>query len=45
VLLLYRNYPDHKLKNAEINQNEPTIKLFLCWPFGIAQGVLELCEK
>jgi glycosyltransferase involved in cell wall biosynthesis len=43
---LYRNYPDHKLKNAEINpKNEPTIKLFYAGLLGIAQGVLELCEK
>lgn len=43
---LYCNYPDHKLKSLEINpKNEPAIKLFYAGLLGIAQGVLELCEK
>jgi glycosyltransferase involved in cell wall biosynthesis len=43
---LYRNYPDHKLKNLEIKTfKAPTIKIFYAGLLGIAQGVLELCKK
>ena len=43
---LYRNFPDHKVENLELvtNQNQP-IKIFYAGLLGIAQGVLELCEK
>ncbi len=43
---LYRNYPDHKLATMDLitNEKEP-IKLFYAGLVGVAQGVLELCEK
>ncbi|WP_395060447.1 glycosyltransferase family 4 protein [Flavobacterium sp.] len=43
---LYQNFPDHKVKNIELvtKDNEP-IKIFYAGLLGIAQGVLELCEK
>ena len=43
---LYQNFPDHKVTNMNLitTENEP-IKLFYAGLFGIAQGVLELCEK
>jgi len=43
---LYRNYPNHKLNAFEIksNPNKP-IKLFYAGLLGVAQGVLEVCEK
>ncbi|MFC6877373.1 glycosyltransferase family 4 protein [Flavobacterium myungsuense] len=43
---LYRNYPDHKLQNFELKTTENyTIKLFYAGLLGIAQGLLEVCEK
>lgn len=43
---LYRNFPDHKVENLDLitEQNQP-IKIFYAGLLGIAQGVLELCEK
>lgn len=43
---LYRNYPDHQIDNFEItvNKNE-SVKLFYAGLLGVAQGVLEVCEK
>ena len=43
---LYRNFPDHKvaISNLVANPNQP-IKIFYAGLLGIAQGVLELCEK
>jgi glycosyltransferase involved in cell wall biosynthesis len=43
---LYRNFPDHQVAkiNFETLENQP-IKLFYAGLFGVAQGVLELCEK
>lgn len=43
---LYRNFPDHKVENFDLTfeENQP-IKIFYAGLLGIAQGVLELCEK
>ena len=43
---LYRNFPDHKSVKIDLETrgNEP-IKIFYAGLFGLAQGVLELCEK
>lgn len=43
---LYRNFPDHNHLEMKLKteQDEP-IKLFYAGLLGIAQGVLELCEK
>ena len=43
---LYRNFPDHKVENLDLvtELNQP-IKIFYAGLLGIAQGVLELCEK
>lgn len=43
---LYRNFPDHKIAKLDLitDQNQP-IKIFYAGLLGIAQGVLELCEK
>ena len=43
---LYRNFPDHSSATMDLitNENEP-IKLFYAGLLGVAQGVLELCEK
>nr|WP_314895792.1 glycosyltransferase family 4 protein [uncultured Flavobacterium sp.] len=43
---LYRNFPDHQIENFELNliENQP-IKLFYAGLLGVAQGVLEVCEK
>lgn len=50
ICYLYRNFPDHKIKKMELNQGLVTeekqpIKLFYAGLLGIAQGVLELCQK
>lgn len=50
ICYLYRNFPDHKIKKMELNQGIVTeekqpIKLFYAGLLGIAQGVLELCQK
>lgn len=43
---LYRNFPDHHLTNFEIKTSEnPKIQLFYAGLLGVAQGVLEVCEK
>jgi glycosyltransferase involved in cell wall biosynthesis len=44
--VLYRNFPDHQLKkpNTQSFLNEP-IKIFYAGLLGVAQGVLELCQK
>lgn len=43
---LYRNFPDHKVEHFDLKleENQP-IKIFYAGLLGIAQGVLELCEK
>lgn len=43
---LYRNFPDHNVSEIELNseENKP-IKIFYAGLLGIAQGVLELCQK
>jgi glycosyltransferase involved in cell wall biosynthesis len=43
---LYRNFPDHKVEHLDLItvENEP-IKIFYAGLLGIAQGVLELCQK
>ncbi|WP_300978600.1 glycosyltransferase family 4 protein [Flavobacterium sp.] len=43
---LYRNFPDHQREETQMdsNVNEP-IKLFYAGLLGVAQGVLELCQK
>ena len=43
---LYRNFPDHGISHIELKteENKP-IKLFYAGLLGIAQGVLELCQK
>lgn len=43
---LYRNFPDHQLPDFEIKNTEnPKIQLFYAGLLGVAQGVLEVCEK
>ena len=44
---LYRNFPDHQLEGFEIKNNtdKPKIQLFYAGLLGVAQGVLEVCEK
>lgn len=43
---LYRNFPDHKVEDFDLifEEHQP-IKIFYAGLLGIAQGVLELCEK
>lgn len=43
---LYRNFPDHKVEEFDLKfeKNQP-IKIFYAGLLGIAQGVLEMCEK
>lgn len=43
---LYRNFPDHKVEGFDLKfeENQP-VKLFYAGLLGIAQGVLELCQK
>ncbi|MFV8334848.1 glycosyltransferase family 4 protein [Flavobacterium sp. RSP29] len=43
---LYRNFPDHKTveMDLETQENEP-IKIFYAGLFGVAQGVLAMCQK
>ncbi len=43
---LYRNYPDHQVAEIALktSENQP-IKIFYAGLLGVAQGVLELCEK
>jgi len=43
---LYRNYPDHQVTEIALKtiENQP-IKIFYAGLLGVAQGVLELCEK
>jgi len=43
---LYRNYPEHAVSEMNLRTtDEQPIQLFYAGLFGIAQGVLELCEK
>ena len=43
---LYRNFPDHKVEKIDlITEENGPIKIFYAGLLGIAQGVLELCEK
>lgn len=43
---LYRNFPDHKVSAMELKteKNQP-VRIFYAGLLGIAQGVLELCQK
>lgn len=43
---LYRNFPDHKVTKMELKtqENQP-IRIFYAGLLGIAQGVLEMCQK
>lgn len=43
---LYRNFPDHQVLEMELKteENQP-VKLFYAGLLGIAQGVLEMCQK
>jgi glycosyltransferase involved in cell wall biosynthesis len=43
---LYRNFPDHKVTKIEFetNENQP-IRIFYAGLLGVAQGVLEMCQK
>ncbi|WP_284650980.1 glycosyltransferase family 4 protein [Flavobacterium terrisoli] len=43
---LYRNFPDHEVSGMELKtaENQP-VKIFYAGLLGVAQGVLELCEK
>jgi glycosyltransferase involved in cell wall biosynthesis len=43
---LYRNFPDHQVTEIALKtiENQP-IKIFYAGLLGVAQGVLELCEK
>lgn len=43
---LYRNFPDHKISQMELATDESQpIRIFYAGLLGIAQGVLELCQK
>lgn len=43
---LYRNYPDHQTSFSEVKtEKNTTIKIFYAGLLGVAQGVLEVCEK
>ena len=43
---LYRNFPDHNIAEIELEtENNESIKIFYAGLLGIAQGVLELCQK
>jgi glycosyltransferase involved in cell wall biosynthesis len=43
---LYRNFPDHKVEKLDlITEENVPIKIFYAGLLGIAQGVLELCQK
>ncbi|HMI07827.1 MAG TPA: glycosyltransferase family 4 protein [Flavobacterium sp.] len=43
---LYRNFPDHQIENFKIQSDgNPKIKMFYAGLLGVAQGVLEVCEK
>jgi glycosyltransferase involved in cell wall biosynthesis len=43
---LYRNFPEHNVSEMDLKTAyEAPIKLFYAGLLGIAQGVLELCEK
>ena len=43
---LYRNFPEHKVEKFDLitEENQP-IRIFYAGLLGIAQGVLELCDK
>lgn len=43
---LYRNFPDHRLSQMGLktDENQP-IKIFYAGLLGVAQGVLEMCQK
>ena len=47
---LYRNFPDHKISEIELNTDtaiidKQPIKIFYAGLLGIAQGVFEMCQK
>ena len=43
---LYQNFPDHQVSKMDLNseENQP-IKIFYAGLLGVAQGVLEMCQK
>jgi len=43
---LYRNFPNHKIARMDLTTDEKEpVKLFYAGLLGVAQGILELCEK
>lgn len=43
---LYRNFPDHEVMDLDlITEESQPIKIFYAGLLGIAQGILEMCEK
>lgn len=42
---LYRNFPEHRCSVIQTKENGQPIKIFYAGLLGIAQGVLELCQK
>lgn len=43
---LYRNFPDHKIDKINLETTENlSIKVFYAGLLGVAQGVLEMCQK
>lgn len=43
---LYRNFPDHNIGEMDLKtENQEPVKIFYAGLLGIAQGVLELCQK
>ncbi|MFT3794543.1 glycosyltransferase family 4 protein [Flavobacterium sp.] len=43
---LYRNFPDHQIDQLTIVQDgNPKIKMFYAGLLGVAQGVLEVCQR
>jgi glycosyltransferase involved in cell wall biosynthesis len=46
ICFLYRNFPDHQVENLDlITKETKTITIYYAGLLGVAQGVMELCEK
>jgi glycosyltransferase involved in cell wall biosynthesis len=46
ICFLYRNFPDHQVENLDlITEETKTITIYYAGLLGVAQGVMELCEK
>jgi glycosyltransferase involved in cell wall biosynthesis len=43
--VLYRNFPEQSSAIIELNKDEMPIKIFYAGLLGVAQGVLEICQK